>query len=116
MASSGEGLRALVVEAVREYTNEQKANIGAIKIYNNGVDFTSLSENPISLKTMLEDLGISNVARMYLYCYDTDTCGDAFEDFYDFDDVQVIESGSRRLMDDYSPASTLHKQYGNLRK
>ena len=59
---------------------------------------------------------MSNVATIYLYCDDSDTCADAIEDFYDFDDAVVFESGSRRLMDDYSPASTLHKRYGNLRK
>ena len=115
-ATSEEGLRAILEAAVRGFTEEEKAEVTTFELYNNMVDFTTLTENPISLKTLLEDLGMSNVTKLNLYCNDTDTCGNAFEDLYDFDDAQVFESGSRRLMDDYSPASALHKRYGNLRK
>ena len=115
-AASEEGLRAILEAAVRGFTDEEKAEVTTLKLYNNMVDFTTLADGPISLNTLLEDLGMSNVTKLYLYCDDSDTCGDAFEDFYDFDDAQVFESGSRRLMDDYSPASALHKRYGNLRK
>ena len=115
-ATSEEGLRAILQAAVRGFTEEEKAKVTTFKLYNNMVDFTTLTENPISLNTLLEDLGMSNVTKLYLYCDDTDTCGDAFEDFYDFDDAQIFSPDSRRLMDDYSPASALHKRYGNLRK
>ena len=115
-AASEEGLRAILEAAVRGFTEEEKAEVTTFELYNNMVDFTTLANGPISLKTLLEDLGMSNVATVYLYCVDTDTCADAFEDFYDFDDAQIFKSGSRRLMDDCSPASALHKRYGNLRK
>ena len=115
-ATSEEDLSAILEAAVRGFSDEEKADVTTLKLYNNMVDFTTLADGPISLKTVLQNLGMSNVTKLYLYCDDTDTCGDAFEDFYDFDDAQIFESGSRRLMDDYSPASALHKRYGNLRK
>ena len=115
-ATSEEDLSAILEAAVRGFSDEEKADVTTLKLYNNMVDFTTLAEGPISLKTVLQNLGMSNVTKLYLYCDDSDTCADAFEDFYDFDDAKVFESGSRRLMDDYSPASALHKRYGNLRK
>ena len=115
-ATSEEDLSAILEAAVRGFSDEEKADVTTLKLYNNMVDFTTLAEGPISLKTVLQNLGMSNVTKLYLYCDDSDTCADAFEDFYDFDDAHIFESGSRRLMDDYSPTSTLHKRYGNLRK
>ena len=115
-ASTADDLRALLEEAVRGYTDDQKAGITELELNNNIVDFDSLVENPISLMELLESIGINNVSVLILRCNDSDTCGDAFDDFYDFPDARTETTDSRRLMETLHPSAALRKRFGNLRK
>ena len=112
--STAEDLATIIAAAVRDFTAEEKEEVVKFELNNNIVDFTTLGENPISLKTLLESLGMNNVVTLVLYCDDSDTCGDAFDDYYDFDDVIIYDTGLRRLADHLQLLSV--RKHGNLRK